>query len=68
MVVDISALGLRHIGYSIPSDLFGACVTGVWRSCGLAQTTDRRGGFFDEPLWLISLMLTRVINEAARPS
>ena len=28
MVVDLSALGLSHNGYSIPSDLFGACVTG----------------------------------------
>ena len=41
MVVDISALCLRHVGYGIPSDLFGACVTG----CVDSQTTDCRGGF-----------------------
>merc|ERR1712045_291855 len=28
MVEDISALGLRHVGYGIPTDLFGPFVTG----------------------------------------
>jgi hypothetical protein len=28
MVEDISALGLRHVGYGIPTDLFGSFVTG----------------------------------------
>merc|ERR1719412_2114971 len=28
MVEDISALGLRHVGYGIPTDLFGAFVSG----------------------------------------
>ena len=43
MVEDISALGLRHVGYGIPTDLFRAFVTG-----GLYADTPAGQGYFEQ--------------------
>lgn len=65
MVEDISALGLRHVGYGIPTDLFGPFVTAcveVVRSLTHDETAEEA---FRWALSLISRILTRVINEGS---
>jgi len=65
MVDDISALGLRHVGYAIPTEFFGpfvsACVEVI-----MTVTTDKdciEG--FRWSLGLISKMLVRTITEGS---
>merc|ERR1712151_1038767 len=60
-----SALGLRHVGYGIPTDLFGSFVTACVQVVrGLTQD-DVAEEAFRWSLSLISRILTRVINEGS---
>lgn len=65
VVLDLSALGLRHVGYAIPTELFApfvsACVHAVGRLTSEAQPLEA----FRWSLSLISRILTRVINEGS---
>jgi len=65
MVEDISALGLRHVGYGIPTDLFGPFVTGCVQVIRMLTDDDAAEEAFRWSLSLISRMLTRVINEGS---
>merc|ERR1711933_74178 len=65
MVEDISALGLRHVGYGIPTDLFGPFVTGCVQVVRTLTDNDVAEEAFRWSLNLISRMLTRVINEGS---
>merc|ERR1719379_966286 len=65
MVDDISALGLRHVGYAIPTELFGpfvsACVE-VLQGLGAEETAVDA---FRWSLALVAQMLTRTIIEGS---
>merc|ERR1719436_2176358 len=65
MVETISALGLRHVGYGIPTDLFGAFVTGCVQVVRSLTDDDLAEEAFRWSLSLISRILTRVINEGS---
>mmetsp|Transcript_98483 Transcript_98483/g.153896 ORF Transcript_98483/g.153896 Transcript_98483/m.153896 type:complete len:1144 (-) Transcript_98483:100-3531(-) len=65
MVDDVSALGLRHVGYGIPTELFGpfvtACVEAVQSVCNDEDTIES----FRWSLALIGKMLVRTITEGS---
>merc|ERR1719277_1042552 len=65
MVEDISALGLRHVGYGIPTDLFGPFVTACVQVIRMLTDDDSAEDAFRWSLNLISRILTRVINEGS---
>merc|ERR1719414_2724862 len=65
MVEDISALGLRHVGYGIPTDLFGAFVTACVQVVRSLTNDDQAEEAFRWSLNLISRILTRVITEGS---
>merc|ERR1719401_2307780 len=65
MVEDISALGLRHVGYGIPTDLFGPFVSGCVAVVRNLTEDDMAADAFRWSLSLISRILTRVINEGS---
>jgi len=65
MVEDISALGLRHVGYGIPTDLFGPFVTACVKVIRMLTDDDAAEESFRWSLNLISRILTRVINEGS---
>merc|ERR1740121_2607410 len=65
MVEDISALGLRHVGYGIPTDLFGAFVTGCVQVVRSLTDDDMAEEAFRWSLSLISRILIRVITEGS---
>jgi len=65
MVEDISALGLRHVGYGIPTDLFNPFVTACVQVFRLLTSDDAAEEAFRWSLNLISRILTRVINEGS---
>merc|ERR1719188_866883 len=65
MVEDISALGLRHVGYGIPTDLFGPFVTACVQVVRSLTDDDVAEEAFRWSLSLISRILTRVINEGS---
>jgi len=65
MVEDISALGLRHVGYGIPTDLFGPFVTACVQVVRMLTDDDAAEEAFRWSLSLISRILTRVINEGS---
>jgi len=65
MVEDISALGLRHVGYGIPTDLFGPFVTACVQVVRQLSDDDLAEEAFRWSLSLISRILTRVINEGS---
>eukprot|EP00445_Apocalathium_hangoei_P063872 CAMPEP_0204120780 /NCGR_PEP_ID=MMETSP0361-20130328/7839_1 /ASSEMBLY_ACC=CAM_ASM_000343 /TAXON_ID=268821 /ORGANISM="Scrippsiella Hangoei, Strain SHTV-5" /LENGTH=580 /DNA_ID=CAMNT_0051072017 /DNA_START=40 /DNA_END=1779 /DNA_ORIENTATION=+ len=65
MVEDISALGLRHVGYGIPTDLFGPFVTACVQVIRMLTDNDAAEEAFRWSLSLISRILTRVINEGS---
>merc|ERR1719446_1537756 len=64
-VDDISALGLRHVGYQIPTDLFGpfvsACLEVLGAAAGNAETVEA----YRYALGLVSRMLVRTIHEGS---
>lgn len=65
MVDDISALGLRHVGYGIPTELFGpfctACIEVVMTLTSDATTVES----FRYSLGLVANILCRTINEGS---
>jgi len=67
MVDDVSALGLRHVGYGVPTELFSphvaACVEAVAECQSLDNSTHVDA--FRWSLTLISKMLVRVIVEGS---
>ena len=65
MAEDISALGLRHVGYGISTDLFGSFVTGCVEVVRTLTEGDMVVDAFRWSLSLVSRMLTRVINEGS---
>merc|ERR1719277_2304347 len=65
MVEDISALGLRHVGYGIPTELFGPFVTGCVQVIRSITQDDMAEEAFRWSLNLISRILTRVITEGS---
>merc|ERR1719210_1209228 len=65
MVEDISALGLRHVGYGIPTDLFGPFVSACVAVVRSMTDDDQAEEAFRWSLSLISRILTRVINEGS---
>jgi len=65
MVEEISALGLRHVGYGIPTDLFGAFVTGCVQVVRILTKDEVAEDAFRWSLNLISRILMRVINEGS---
>merc|ERR1719401_905760 len=65
MVEDISALGLRHVGYGIPTELFGPFVTACVQVVRSITQDDMAEEAFRWSLSLISRILTRVINEGS---
>merc|ERR1719414_1295585 len=65
MVEDISALGLRHVGYGIPTDLFGPFVTACVQVVRTLSNDAAAEEAFRWSLSLISRILTRVINEGS---
>jgi len=65
MVEDISALGLRHVGYGIPTELFGPFVTACVQVVRTLTVDDVAKEAFRWSLSLISRILTRVITEGS---
>merc|ERR1719262_1680069 len=65
MVEDISALGLRHVGYGIPTDLFGPFVTACVQVIRSLTDDDLAEESFRWSFSLISRILTRVITEGS---
>merc|ERR1719191_702361 len=65
MVEDISALGLRHVGYGIPTELFGPFVTACVQVVRSLTDDDMAEEAFRWSLSLISRILTRVITEGS---
>merc|ERR1719150_677249 len=65
MVEDISALGLRHVGYGIPTELFGPFVTACVQVVRMLTDNDAAEEAFRWSLNLISRILTRVITEGS---
>jgi len=65
MVEDISALGLRHVGYGIPTELFGPFVTAYVQVVRENTVDEVAEEAFRWSLNLISRILVRVINEGS---
>jgi hemoglobin-like flavoprotein len=65
MVEDISALGLRHVGYGIPTELFSPFVTACCIVVRGLTDDDVAEEAFRWSLNLISRVLTRVITEGS---
>jgi len=65
MVDDLSALGLRHVGYGIPTELIGPFVTSCIQV--ISSTTDDQTALeaFRWSLGLISKLLVETINEGS---
>uniref|UniRef100_A0A7S4RSG3 Globin domain-containing protein n=1 Tax=Alexandrium monilatum TaxID=311494 RepID=A0A7S4RSG3_9DINO len=65
MVEDISAMGLRHVGYGIPTELFGPFVTACVKVVRTVSEDETTNEAFRWSLGLVSRILTRVINEGS---
>lgn len=65
MVDDISALGLRHVGYAVPTELFGPFVTSCIEVMGTISKDQTALESFRWSLALISNMLVRTIAEGS---
>lgn len=65
MVDDISALGLRHVGYGIPTELFGPFVTACIEVVGTYTANETAVQAFRWSLGLIAKMLVRTITEGS---
>jgi hypothetical protein len=64
-VDDISALGLRHVGYQIPTDLFGPFVSACLEVLGAAAGNPETVESYRYSLGLVSRMLVRTIQEGS---
>merc|ERR1719171_956657 len=65
MVDDISALGLRHVGYAIPTEFFGPFVSACVEVLMTVTTDMDAVEAFRWSLGLISKMLVRTITEGS---
>ncbi|CAE8718508.1 unnamed protein product, partial [Polarella glacialis] len=65
MVEDISALGLRHVGYAIPTEFFAPFVSGAVDAVRTMTTNENAEEGFRWSLSLIARMLVRTINEGS---
>lgn len=65
MVEDISALGLRHVGYGIPTELFGPFVSCCCKVMGMYSSDADALQAFSWSLSLVSRILVRTINEGS---
>eukprot|EP00747_Dinoflagellata_sp_TGD_P126435 gnl/TRDRNA2_/TRDRNA2_174280_c19_seq5.p1 gnl/TRDRNA2_/TRDRNA2_174280_c19~~gnl/TRDRNA2_/TRDRNA2_174280_c19_seq5.p1 ORF type:complete len:946 (-),score=186.37 gnl/TRDRNA2_/TRDRNA2_174280_c19_seq5:45-2477(-) len=65
MVDDISALGLRHVGYAIPTELFGPFVTASIKVLGEVCNEELPMEAYRWSLGLISKILVRTITEGS---
>ena len=65
MVEDISGLGLRHVGYSIPSELFSPFVTSAVDVFREITTSETAIAGFQWSLTLVSKILVRAISEGS---
>mmetsp|Transcript_80922 Transcript_80922/g.177590 ORF Transcript_80922/g.177590 Transcript_80922/m.177590 type:complete len:1120 (-) Transcript_80922:488-3847(-) len=65
LVIDISAMGLRHVGYAVPTDLFGPFVSACVQVVRELTTTEASEEAFRWSLSLISRILVRVITEGS---
>jgi len=65
MVEDISALGLRHVGYAIPTEFFAPFVSGAVEVVRSMTTDDNAEDAFRWSLTLISKILVRTILEGS---
>merc|ERR1719231_2033145 len=65
MVDDISALGLRHVGYAIPTELFGPFVSACVEVLMTRTNDEATVESFRWSLGLVSKMLVRTITEGS---
>merc|ERR1711988_191420 len=65
MVEDISALGLRHVGYAIPTEFFAPFVSGAVEVVRTMTTDENAEDGFRWSLTLISKILVRTILEGS---
>jgi len=65
MVEDISALGLRHVGYAIPTEFFAPFVSGAVEVVRTMTTDENAEDAFRWSLTLISKILVRTILEGS---
>jgi hypothetical protein len=65
MVDDISALGLRHVGYAIPTEFFGPFVTACVEVLQTRTKDETTVESFRWSLGLVSKMLVRTITEGS---
>lgn len=65
MVEDISGLGLRHVGYAIPPELFGPFVGSAVEMFSLATTNETAIDGFKWAMQLVSKILVRAISEGS---
>ncbi|CAK9088195.1 unnamed protein product [Durusdinium trenchii] len=65
MVEDISALGLRHVGYAIPTELFAPFVSSAVETVREKTSDDMAEGAFRWSLTLVSKILVRTILEGS---
>lgn len=65
MVEDISALGLRHVGYAIPTELFAPFVSSAVETVRERTTDDIAESAFRWSLTLVSKILVRTILEGS---
>ncbi|CAE8584974.1 unnamed protein product, partial [Polarella glacialis] len=61
----ISAVGLRHVGYGVPSELFAPYVTGAVEVVRSMTTDDKAEDAFRWSISLIARMLVRTIDEGS---
>ena len=62
---DISALGLRHVGYAIPTELFAPFVSCAVEAVRMMTTDEVAEAAFRWSLTLISKILVRTILEGS---
>jgi len=65
MVEDISALGLRHVGYAIPTEFFAPFVSGAVEVVRTMTTDETAEDAFRWSLTLVSKILVRTILEGS---
>lgn len=65
MCDDVSALGLRHVGYAPPTELFGPFVSSVLQVVRILTRDEKLEEAFSWSLGLISRMLVRTILEGS---
>jgi len=65
MVQEISGLGLRHVGYGIPTELFGPYVSGAVDVVRSMTTDENALSGFRWSLTLVSKILVRAVSEGA---